>query len=115
METGVFSALMNISLYIFVFIVIVAFIVLISRKTWTFEYNGHKFLIKNRINGEKLFIDGELQDEHSGIFILPVASRLTGQIKSQDGAVEDVKVNLGPKIFTVSCVVFIDNKLVYKS
>jgi hypothetical protein len=59
-------------------------------------------------SGERLYVDGELQDEELGY---GVRARLYGRIKTGDGAGELIKVSIGAW-FTVDCRIFIDDKLV---
>ncbi|MBU3088237.1 hypothetical protein [Clostridium gasigenes] len=75
-------------------------------KVWEKNYNGNTIRIENRWSGEKLIVNGEVQDECIGI---ASRSRLWGKLPTG----ETIKVSLGC-VFTVNCVVFIDNKLLIK-
>jgi hypothetical protein len=78
-------------------------------KYWKVDYKGHKIVVENTwFNGERLYVDGELQDEEVGFGI---RARLLGRIKSGDGAGETIKVSIGAW-FSVDCRIFIDDKLV---
>jgi hypothetical protein len=80
-------------------------------KTWRTEYKGHTIEVTNRVFGERLVVDGELQDEHSGYAF---RSRLWGRIRSGEGAGEIVKATLGGW-FTVGCIVFVDDREIFRS
>lgn len=77
-------------------------------KTWEVEYKGHKIKVENRWLGERLFVDGELQDEQLG---MGFRSRLYGKIKGGQGENEKIKVSLGGCL-TVCCRIFVDDKLI---
>lgn len=77
-------------------------------QTWSIKHKGHEIRVENRISGEKLIVDGELQDENIG---LGGRSRLWGKIKSGDGAGAVIKVSLGGW-FGISCRIFVDDTLV---
>jgi hypothetical protein len=79
------------------------------KKIWKVDYKGHKITVENTwFNGERLFVDGELQDEEIGF---GVRAKLFGRIKSGEGAGESIKVSIGAW-FNVDCRIFIDEKLV---
>ena len=73
-------------------------------KKWETNYCGHTIVVENRVGGERLFVNGELQDEQIGF---AGRSRLWGQLKTG----ETIKVSLG-SIFKVHCRIFVNNKLV---
>ncbi|MEG2290723.1 MAG: hypothetical protein RSA29_14705 [Clostridium sp.] len=78
-------------------------------KFWKLDYKGHKITVENTwFNGERLYVDDELQDEQVG---LSSRSRLFGIIKFGDGSGESIKVSLGG-VWVINCRIFIDNKLV---
>jgi hypothetical protein len=78
------------------------------KKTWEIDYKGHKIVVENTwFNGERLYVDGELQDEEVGF---GVRARLFGRIKSGDGAGEIIKVSIGAW-FNVDCRIFVNEKL----
>lgn len=81
------------------------------KKVFETTYNGRHIMVENRwFEGEKLFVDGELQDENLGISF---RATLNGRLKSVDGD-KNIKVTLGG-FFTVQCKVFVENELVYAS
>ena len=80
-------------------------------KIWDIKYKGHIIRIDNGWRGEKLLVDGELQDEQIGFGI---RSRLYGRIKSGDGKDELIKVSLGG-YFSIGCIVFVDDREVFRS
>ena len=77
-------------------------------KAWEIAYKGHTIRVENRAFGERLLVDGELQDCQIG---LGSRSRLYGVIGDGDGAGEQIKVSFG-STFTVQCRIFVDHKLV---
>lgn len=80
-------------------------------KSWKFNYEGSEIEIMNGWAGEKLIVNNVLQDEQIG---MASRSRLNGSLKSGDGSSKPIKVSLGGW-FTIGCIVFIDNKEVYRS
>ena len=73
-------------------------------KKWEINHNGNLILVENRAGGERLYVNGDLQDERLG---LSSQSRLWGQLSTG----ETIKVSLGGW-WTIHCRIFIDNKLV---
>ena len=73
-------------------------------KKWEINYCGNTITVENRIAGERLYVNGELQDEQIG---LAGRSRLWGQLKTG----EIVKVSIG-SIFRIHCRIFVNDKLV---
>jgi len=74
-------------------------------KKFEVEHGGNAILVENRASGEKLFVNGELQDERVG---LSFVARLYGKLPTG----ESIKVSLGG-VWTIQCRIFIDNKLVF--
>ena len=72
-------------------------------KKWEINYCGNTIVVENRIAGERLYVNGELQDEQIGF---ASRSRLWGQLKTG----ETIKVSIG-SIFRIHCRIFINNKL----
>ncbi|MCM3576337.1 hypothetical protein M3172_24530 [Mesobacillus subterraneus] len=82
------------------------------KKVFEITYEGHHILVENTwFNGEKLFVDGELQDQNLG-FAFDRAT-LYGVIKNNEGANQKIKVSLGGAI-TVGCRIFVDHELIYR-
>jgi hypothetical protein len=78
------------------------------RSVWKAIYQGHEIIIENSwFNGERLFVDNELQDETFNM----ASARLTGVIKNKEGGRIPIKANLGG-VFQVNCFLFVDNKKV---
>ncbi|WP_373232231.1 hypothetical protein [Cohnella sp.] len=78
-------------------------------KVWEIDYKGHTIRVENRwFGGEKLYVDGELQDEQVG-FDLRV--RLYGRIKTGEGSNEIIKVSIGGWV-TACCRIFINDALI---
>ena len=81
------------------------------KKTFEIIYKGHHILVENKwFTGEKLFVDGQLQDENLG---LGVRAILNGELKSNEDR-NSIKVALGG-FFKINCRIFIDNNLIYPS
>ena len=74
-------------------------------KKWQTNYDGNNIVVENRIGGERLYVNGELQDELIGLFAF--RSRLWGHL--QNG--ETIKVSLG-ETFRIHCRIFVNDKLV---
>lgn len=78
------------------------------KKVFAATYEGHQIVVENRwLAGEKLYVDGELQDENLG---LSLRATLRGKCKSNQKT-RHIKVTLGGT-FTVQCKIFVDNMLV---
>jgi hypothetical protein len=80
-------------------------------KTWQFNHEGNTIRVINELTRERLYVNGELQDERSG---LACSSRLYGEIKDGDCDGDSIKVSLGG-FWTIGCVVFVDDCEVYRS
>jgi len=79
-------------------------------KKWDIKYKDHDIRVENGwFSGERLYVDGELQDEQVGFGF---RSRLYGKIKNHEGAGEDIKVSLGGWS-TINCRIFINGKLIF--
>ena len=78
------------------------------KKTFEVMYNGQHIQVENRwFTGEKLYVDGQLQDENLG---LSMRANLYGQLKSKNR----IKVSIGG-VFKINCTIFVDNTLIYQS
>jgi len=73
-------------------------------KKWETSYCGNTIVVENRAYGEKLYVNGELQDEQIGF----VAGRARLWGKLQTG--EMIKVSIG-STFKMHCRIFVNNKL----
>ena len=81
------------------------------KKIFEVTYRGHHIKVENTwFSGEKLFVDGKLQDQNLG-FVFGRAT-LAGVIKNHEGSKQTIKVSLGGDI-TVECRIFVDNELIY--
>jgi hypothetical protein len=77
------------------------------KSEWIANYENNEIkIINNWFTGEKLFVNGVLQDEQIN-FITP--SRMTGNLINSIGEKLAIKVTIYG-FFTVSCRLFIDNK-----
>ncbi|MBM7839883.1 hypothetical protein JOC54_003163 [Alkalihalobacillus xiaoxiensis] len=80
------------------------------QKSFELTYEGQQILVTNSwMNGEKLHIDGKLQDENLG---LSFRGTLNGVLRNHNNEVKTVKASVGG-FFTISCRIFVDNQLVY--
>ena len=77
-------------------------------KVWQVQYKGHDIRVENHLRGEKLIVDGKIQDAGLG---MGFRSRLWGTIKDGDGAGKIVKVSLGGWL-RIDCRIFIDDELI---
>ena len=77
-------------------------------KAWQVQYMGHDVRVENRFSGEKLIVDGKIQDAGIG---MGFRSRMYGTIKDGNGAGEKIKASLGGW-FGIRCRIFIDDELV---
>ncbi|HSQ46857.1 MAG TPA: hypothetical protein VLM44_08075 [Lutibacter sp.] len=76
------------------------------KSEWIAKYENSEIRVVNTwLNGEKLLVNNEIQDERFGIF----GSDLTGHVINEKGERKNIKVNLGG-VFTISCRIFIDDK-----
>ena len=83
------------------------------------SYKGHAIRVENHkrglfflgLAGERLIIDGQLQDERNGI---TNTSRLSGTIKNGDGTGEHIKVSLGGMV-RVQCHIFVNDVAILTS
>ncbi|MFZ0446655.1 MAG: hypothetical protein WAM95_18890 [Bacillus sp. (in: firmicutes)] len=80
------------------------------KKVFDVTYEGHHIQVVNTwFNGEKLYIDGKLQDENLGIAL---RGTLEGVLKENNKITKDIKVSLGG-IFTIKCKIFVNNILAF--
>ena len=73
-------------------------------KQWTYRYDKNIINVENSIKGEKLSINGEVQDMRTGLTFRRV--ELKGKLPSG----EEVRASLGGN-WTIQCNLFVDNKL----
>lgn len=79
------------------------------KKVFEAIYNGHQIRVENRwFAGEKLYVDGELQDENIG---LAFRATLTGKLRIDSNESKNIKVAIGGN-FKIQCKIFVDNVLV---
>jgi hypothetical protein len=74
-------------------------------KKWERNHNGNIIRVENSVNGERLYVNDELQDEQCGFAI---RARLWGQLPTG----ESIKVSLGGW-WTMQCRIFVDHKQVF--
>ena len=72
-------------------------------KKWIYQYDNNTILVENKVSGETLTVNGEVQDKKTGIAF---RSELRGRLPSG----EEIKATLGGNL-TVQCTLFVDNKL----
>jgi len=76
------------------------------RSEWIAMYEDTEIRVVNTwFDGEKLYVNKELQDERFGMF----GSDLTGHVIDSNGERKNIKVNIGGAL-TISCRVFVDDK-----
>lgn len=75
-------------------------------KRWETNYSGIDIVVVNRTFSEKLYVDGDLQDEQVGGLV--GRSRLWGQLPTG----EVIKVSVG-MAFRAHCRIFINDRLVF--
>ena len=77
------------------------------KKTFEVMYDGHQIQVENNwFTGERLYVDGQLQDENLGL-----RGKLYGELKSKEGS-KLIKVALGGT-FKINCRIFVENTLIY--
>jgi len=74
-------------------------------KRFEINHGENLIVVENRMFSERLFVNGELQDERMG---LSFGVRLWGQLSSG----ESIKVSLGGT-WAIGCRIFIDHKLIF--
>lgn len=80
------------------------------KKVFDVIHEGHHIQVVNTwFSGEKLYIDGELQDENLGVVL---RATLRGILKKSDQIKKNIKVSLGG-FFTIKCKIFVDNVLIF--
>lgn len=82
------------------------------KKVFETIYDGHMIEVENTwFHGERLYINGQLQDERLG---LALRETLTGELKYSDGETKPVKVTIGG-FLRIHCRVFVDHTLLIPS
>ena len=79
------------------------------KKAFEAIYDGHRIRVENRwFGGERLYVDGELQDENIG---LALRATLYGNLKGNNNESQKIKVTIGGN-FNIHCKIFVDHVLV---
>ncbi|MCZ2260828.1 hypothetical protein [Sporosarcina sp. G11-34] len=79
------------------------------KKVFEAIYDDHRIQVENRwFAGEKLYVDGELQDENLG---LAFRGTLNGKLRNNNNETKSIKVTIGGS-FSIHCKIFIDNVLI---
>ena len=79
------------------------------KKTFEVMYDDHHIRVVNSwFTGEKLYVDGQLQDENLGFGLRSI---LNGELKSREDR-KSIKVALGG-FFKINCRIFVENNLIY--
>lgn len=73
-------------------------------KYWEITHHMQTIRVENRWNSERLYVNGELQDERMGV---RSESRLYGRIYNQNQEVEPIKVSIGTYVFRLHCLVLL--------
>lgn len=80
------------------------------KSIWTTNFESNTIMVENTwFSGEKLYVNGQLQDFQKNYFSSPV---LTGHVKSNEGEKLAIKANLVVNTFSIDCLLFIDDKQV---
>ena len=75
------------------------------RSIWTAKYENNEIKVENSwFHGERLFVNGKLQDERFGF----ASSDLSGHVLTNNGK-KQIKVNLGG-FFKIQCRLFVDDE-----
>lgn len=76
------------------------------KSIWTANYDKNEIKIENTwFNGERLFVNGKLQDEKFSL----CSSYLTGHLQTSNDKKKIIKVNLGG-YFKINCRLFVDDE-----
>ena len=76
------------------------------KSIWTTRYQNNEIKVINTwFNGEKLYVNDELQDERLSFF----SADLSGHLINLEGNREEIKVNLSGW-FSIGCRLFINDK-----
>ncbi|SDX48442.1 hypothetical protein SAMN05444411_10632 [Lutibacter oricola] len=76
------------------------------KSTWLATYENVEIKVMNSwFHGEKMLVNGEVQDERFGAF----SSNLTGHLIDSKGERKNIKANLGGS-FSIHCNIFVDDK-----
>ena len=79
------------------------------KKVFEAKYDDHLIQVENRwFAGEKLYVDGKLQDEDLG---LAFRGTLNGKLRNNNSETKSIKVTIGGS-FRIHCKIFIDNVLI---
>lgn len=79
------------------------------KKVFEAIYDEHRIQVENRwFAGEKLYVNGELQDENVG---LAFRGTLNGKLRNNNNETKSIKVTIGGS-FSIDCKIFIDNVLI---
>jgi len=81
-------------------------------QTWKLAYKGHTIEVTNSLFRERLIVDGEIQEEQTGIAF---TRGLHGQINSGDGTGESINVSIVAGLWSVHCVVLVNDKEVLRT
>ena len=81
------------------------------KSIWKANYENNEIKVENTwFNGERLYVNGNLQDEKVGVF----STDLTGHLINTKNERENIKVNLSGS-FKIACRLFInDSKIEIK-
>lgn len=77
---------------------------------WEIKHSSHRIRVESTWDQKKLWVDGVLQDDQSGF---ACSSRLFGNLRSEDGGFEDIKVSLGLGCLQTQCRIFVGDTQIY--
>lgn len=79
-------------------------------KVWYTAHHHHQIRVEaSWFTGERLYVDGELQDEQIGYL---TRSRLYGVTRKDGVADERIKVSIGGW-FTLGCRIFVSDRMIF--
>lgn len=74
-------------------------------KNWKANYENNEIRIENSFKGERLLVNGKLQDEKFNL----LSSDLTGHLITENGEKKTIKVNIGG-FWKIDCRLFIGDE-----
>lgn len=77
------------------------------KSIWETNYQNNQIKIINTwFNGERLYVNDELQDRKRKFF----SSDLKGHIRTSAGEKVEIKANLIANLASINCILFVDDK-----
>lgn len=79
---------------------------------WEIKHSSHRIRVESTWDQKKLWVDGVLQDDQPGFAL---STRLFGNLRSEDGGFENIKVSLGLSCFGTKCRIFVGDSQIYST